>query len=230
MATGSSPQNHLLGRLPSHSAFRSSLERTKLEIRQELEIPGDPVPYVYFPQTGLASVIATSGAAKKIEVGMIGHEGMTGSALVLGADRAAHLVLVQSPGWALRLPREAFLASLEAPDLRALWLRYVHVLMVQTSQTALANGTATLIQRLARWILMWHDRVRDSAFTVTHDYIALLLGVRRAGVTVALHHLEGDRLIRSKRNQVTVLDRDGLAGVAKGFYGASEAEYRRVIG
>lgn len=231
MANGSwTEKNRLLSRLSrSQTPVLSALERIRLERGQELERPGDPIPYVYFPETGLASVIATSDM-RKIEVGMIGFEGMTGTALVLDADRAAHLLLVQSTGWALRLPREAFLQTLDVPQMRALWLRYTYVLMAQKTQTALANGTGTLIQRLARWILMWHDRIRDSVIEVTHDYVSILLGVRRAGVTVALHHLEGDHLIKSDRRQITILDRDGLIRVAAGFYGTAEAEYDRLIG
>lgn len=109
-------------------------------------------------------------------------------------------------------------------------LRYVHVFMVQGSQTALANGRGRLDERLTRWLLMWHDRIGDDNLTITHEFLALLLGVRRQGVTVALHDLEGQGFIRSTRNLVRILDRDGLQGAANGFYGVPEAEYDRSIG
>jgi CRP-like cAMP-binding protein len=229
--TSMTPKNRLLSRVPR--GLLPPFQDIRLEKGQELERPGDPVRHVYFPESGLVSVIAT-WTTKKIEVGMIGFEGMTGAALVLGSDRSAQLLLVQSAGWAQRLTREAFLATLDLPELRTLWLRYAHVLTVQASQTALANGTASMIQRLARWLVMWHDRMPDQApnqaIAVTHEYIAILLGVRRAGITMALHRLEGDHLIKSDRRQITVLDRAGLVRLAKGFYGAPEAEYDRLIG
>ena len=116
---------------------------------------------------------------------------------------------------------ESFTASL---------LHYARVFLVQTSQTALANGRGKLDERLARWLLMWDDRVFDAGATITHDFLALLLGVTRPGVTIALHELEGKGLIRSTRSHVRILDRDGLRRAANGFYGVPEAEYERSIG
>ena len=109
-------------------------------------------------------------------------------------------------------------------------LQYVRVFLVQTSQTALANGRGKLDERLARWLLMWDDRVFDAGASITHDFLALLLGVTRPGVTIALHVLEGKGLIRSTRSHVRILDRDGLRRAANGFYGVPEAEYARSIG
>jgi CRP-like cAMP-binding protein len=108
-------------------------------------------------------------------------------------------------------------------------LRYVHVFMMQASQTALANGRGRLSERLARWLLMWQDRLKTRHLTVTHEFLALLLGVRRQGVTLALHELEGQGLIRGTRNRITVVDREGLLGLANGFYGVPEVEYDRTI-
>jgi CRP-like cAMP-binding protein len=224
-------ENRLLGRLTaSHPEFLSSLERVRLSLGDELEKPNDPIGHVYFPEGGLVSVIATGPRDKKIEVGMIGYEGMTGLSLVLGVERPANLLLVQSPGSALRISRSDFLKSLEIPELRRLWSRYAHVQLAQTSQTGLTNGTGTLRERLARWILMWQDRIREPAFQVTHQYVSLLLGVRRAGVTDALHQLEGASLIKANRNLITVLNRDGLIAAANGFYGVAEEIHDRVMG
>jgi CRP-like cAMP-binding protein len=153
---------------------------------------------------------------------------MTATA-ALASDQATHSMLVQSPGSALRLPIARFRATLAVPELRSLWLRYAHVLMVQATHTALANGQGSLVERLARWIVMWHDRIRQPEIKVTHTYVSSLLGVRRAGVTVAMHHLEGEHLIQAHRNLITVLDRDGLIGRANGYYGQPEAEYDRLL-
>jgi len=221
-------ENRLLGLVPpAGRELLAPLERLALEVGQELESPAQPIKHVYFVESGLLSMLAL-GAAKKIEVGMIGYEGMTATA-ALASDRAAHAMLVQSPGSALRLPIAQFRATLAVPELRSLWLRYAHVLMVQATHTALANGQGSLVERLARWIVMWHDRIRQPDIKVTHAYVSILLGVRRAGVTVAMHHLEGEHLIRAHRNRITVLDRDGLIARANGYYGQPEAEYERLL-
>jgi CRP-like cAMP-binding protein len=102
--------------------------------------------------------------------------------------------------------------------------------MLQSSQAALANGRGRLDERLARWLLMWHDRVESNEFATTHELLALLRGVRRAGVTVALHELEGRGLIRSLRGRISIVDRLGLELAASGFYGIPECEYERSIG
>lgn len=176
----------------------------------------------------MACVIATS-ATRKIETSMIGYEGMAGTSLVLDSPISALLVLIQSPGWALRLPREAFLPTLDVPALRQLWMRYAHVVVVQKSHTSLANGAGTVVQRLARWILMWSDRICEPSFHVTHEYIAIVLGVRRAGITQAIHIFEGKYLIKADRNQIAILSRAGLIREAAEFYGAPEDEYNRVM-
>jgi CRP-like cAMP-binding protein len=107
--------------------------------------------------------------------------------------------------------------------------RFAHTIMIQTAHTALANGRATLVERLSRWILMAHDRVDGNVIPITHEFLALMLGVRRAGVTVTLHELEGRRLIRAIRRQITVLDRAGIEKLANGFYGRPENEYFRLV-
>ena len=162
---------------------------------------------------------------------MVGYEGMTGLAIVLGDDRSPNETLVQASGSAQRISTKALRKIMGiSHTFTATLMRYVHVFMVQGSQTALANGRGKLDERLARWLLMWHDRIGDDNLTITHEFLALLLGVRRQGVTVALHDLEGQGLIRSMRNQVRILDRDGLQLAANGFYGIPEAEYDRSIG
>jgi CRP-like cAMP-binding protein len=203
------------------------LEGIALDARQILEVPSDPISHVYFVESGLVSVVGTTEPDHRIEVGMVGYEGMTGLCIVLGDDRSTNETVVQSAGSAMRLSTAALRELMKASDsLTTTLLRYVNVFMVQGSQTALANGRGRLDERLARWLLMWHDRV----LIITHEFLALLLGVRRQGVTVALHELEGRGLIRSTRAHVRVLDRDGLLQAANGFYGIPEAEYDRAIG
>jgi CRP-like cAMP-binding protein len=227
------PRNRLLAVLPASDFERLQplLELVDLEARQVVEVPFAPITHVHFVESGLVSVVGTTEPDHRIEVGMVGYEGMTGLGIVLGDDRSANETLVQSGGsaWRVGTPalREAMAAS---PTLTATLLQYAHLFMVQTSQTALANGRGRLDERLARWLLMWHDRLRDDNLTITHEFLALLLGVRRQGVTEALHALEGKGSIRSTRSLVRIVDRDGLQEAANGFYGVPEAEYDRAFG
>lgn len=223
----------MLAALPAadRRLLEPSLESVELRARQVLETPRVPISHVYFVESGLVSVVGTTMPNHRIEVGMVGNEGMTGLSVVLGDDRSANETLVQSAGSALRISSRALRKAMgRSRTLSATFLRYGHVFMIQGSQTALANGRGRLDERLARWLLMWHDRVRDDNLVITHEFLALLLGVRRPGVTVALHDLEGDGLIRCNRNHVQMLDRKGLRRVASGFYGVPEAEYDRSIG
>ena len=228
-----SVRNRLLSALPIPDLDRLKrvLEPVELEPRQILESPGDPISHVYFVQSGLVSVVGTTQPDHRIEVGMVGHEGMTGLGVVLGDDRSANETLVQSAGVALRIGAASLRqAMLESPPLTALLLRYAHIFLLQGQQTALANGRGKLDERLARWLLMWHDRVGGDELVITHEFLALLLGVRRQGVTEALHALEGRGLIRASRSLIKIVDRDGLHISANGFYGIPEAEYERSIG
>jgi CRP-like cAMP-binding protein len=225
-------ENRLLGALPARdlALLQSSLKEVDLKAKQVVETPQVPIEHVYFVTSGLISVVAVSSPGERIEVGMVGPEGMTGLALVLGADRSVTEAMVQSSGVALRLPsgvlREALRAS---PALSKFLRRYVQAFSAQATQAALANGRAQIPQRLARWLLMWQDRLQMRNLTVTHEFLALLLGVRRQGVTVRLHELESSGLIKASRNQVEILDREGLKRLAAGFYGVPEAEYERLL-
>jgi CRP-like cAMP-binding protein len=206
--------------------LQPAFEEVELERWQVLEQPNQRIPHVYFLTSGLASVVGTTRPEQRIEVGMVGFEGMTALAVALGHDRSSNETIVQADGRALRVPSRVLRSAMRSsPTLTAGVLRYVHVFMMQASQTALANGRARLNERLARWLLMWQDRLRTPNLTVTHEFLALLLGVTRQGVTVALHEVEGQGLIKGTRNLVRILDRKGLMALADGFYGVPEAEY-----
>ena len=210
---------------------RPNLEFVPLEVRQILERPGEPISHAHFVESGVVSMIGVTTANRRIEVGMVGYEGVTGLGVVLGAERASNEAIVQSSGAAWRISTPALREVMaSSPTFAETLLRYVHVFMVQANHTAIAAGCGKIHERLARGLLMWHDRVRDDELSVTHDFLALLLGVRRPGVTVALHELEGKGLIRSRRNMVRILDRGGLQRAARSYYGTPEAEYDRSIG
>jgi CRP-like cAMP-binding protein len=225
-------RNRLLGVLSATDlAALGHLEEVAIETRQVLEAPGMPFPFVYFVETGLVSLVGTIGPNQSIEVGMIGYEGMTGTPIVLGDDRSSNEVVVQASGTALRIVAADLRKAMDkSPSLAGVFLRYVNTLMAQASQTAVANGRGRLDERLARWLLMWQDRLQSEDLKVTHDFLSILLGVRRASVTVALHDLEGRSLVRSTRTLIKIVDRDGLRTAANGFYGIPEAEYDRMIG
>ena len=207
------------------------LSLTVLDLRYSAEKPNTPIDSCYFVETGIVSVVAKSTNDRSAEVGLVGFEGMTGVAVVMGDDRSPNDTYAQIAGTAHRLPadrlREAMAAS---PTLQKRLLRYAQAFLVQTTHTALANGTGRIDERLARWILMSHDRIGHNDLHLTHEFLAIMLAVRRAGVTDALHQLEGRGLIRATRGQITVLDRSGLMKIADGFYGVPEAEYARLLG
>jgi CRP-like cAMP-binding protein len=225
--------NHLLAVLSpaDRELLRPELEVISLDVRQILERPGDLISHAYFVESGLVSIVGENQPHHRIEVGMVGFEGLTGLGIVLGADRSANEAVVQSAGYALRITTLALRDSMAiSRTFTDTLLRFAHVFMVQSSNTALAAGRGKIDERLARGLLMWHDRIREDCLLVTHEFLALLLGVQRPGVTVALHRLEGKGLIRSTRSKVRILDRRGLQRAANGFYGMPEAEYDRFIG
>jgi len=226
-------RNRLLASLSEEEGalLRADLEPVGLDLRQRLEQPNRPIRHVYFPESGLGSVVALGGPDRQAESGLFGREGMSGLAVVLGGDRAPNDTFMQIGGAGRRIAvaplREALATS---PTLRLSLLRYVHVCMVQTAQTALSNARARLDERLARWLLMCRDRLDPGEMPLTHEFIALMLGVRRAGVTEALHDLKWRGLISTHRGSIEVEDRAGLMTAANGSYGLPESEYARLIG
>jgi CRP-like cAMP-binding protein len=200
-------------------------------VRKSLEKPNRRIEAAYFPESGFASVVAVQSNGKQVEVGLIGREGMTGLPIVLGNHRTPHATYVQAAGKATCIPakelREATRCSL---SLRDSLLKYVQAFGVQTTHTAIANAHATTNVRLARWLLMAHDRIGDDTLPLTHEFLSLMLGVRRPGVTEALNALRTRGLISYKRGDITVRDRKGLERTAGDAYGTPEAEYRRLIG
>jgi CRP-like cAMP-binding protein len=189
------------------------------------------VEYVYFVEEGMLSVVSKMETGRDVEVGIIGLEGMSGSSVVLGDSRSCHETNVQVAGWAIRLLAPTLLQAIRrSRSLLDLLLLYTRTLDLQTASTATANGRAKLEERLARWLLMTHDRVGSDRINITHEFLANMLACRRPGVTVALHLLEGKGLIRSNRGQIIILDRQGLKIEANGSYGAAEREYERLLG
>jgi CRP-like cAMP-binding protein len=186
---------------------------------------------VYFPESGFASVVALQGGSKEVEVGLIGPEGMTGLPIVLGNHRSPHSTYMQASGAGRCIASEELRRAIRASrSLHDLLLKYAQAFGVQTTHTAVCNAQSKLDLRLARWLLMAHDRIGLDVLPLTHEFLALMIGVRRAGVTDALAALKAKGLITYLRGNITVKDRKGLERHAGSSYGVPEAEYRRLLG
>jgi CRP-like cAMP-binding protein len=226
-------RNLLLASLSSADLglLRQHLGPVGLPLRHVLEKPDKRVDAVYFPEAGFASVVAVQAKGTQVEVGLIGREGMSGLTIVLGDHRSPHSTYMTAAGEGQRIGvGDLRTAMQKSVSLRASLLKYVQVFMVQTAHTAIANARAKLEERLARWILMAHDRLGGLSLPLTHEFLSLMLGVRRAGVTEALHALEAQELIQPARGEIVVLNRKGIERKAGDSYGVPEAEYRRFIG
>jgi CRP-like cAMP-binding protein len=210
--------------------LKPQLQSVELPLRRRLESRNRRIRYVYFIEAGIASVVAHSAGQLSIEVGIIGREGMTGLAVVMGTDRSPHETFMQVAGSGLQITAVKLREGMaESASLQRAFLRYGHSFVTQTAHTALANGRSKIEERLARWLLMTHDRGDTDELYFTHEFLALMLGVRRSGVTVALNLLKNEGLIRTQRSAVWVIDRKGLEETANGSYGVPEAELRRLM-
>ena len=207
------------------------LQPMDTQLREDLVTPNEPVTDCYFPETGFVSVVAAHDG-REIEVGLIGREGLVGAIpLLLEDDLTPHVNYVQMSGTVLAIAAPILLDAVEqSRTLRRMLLRYVHTFVIQVAQTAYAQGALGLESRLARWLLMVHDRVDGDELVLTHEFLSIMLGVQRAGVTLALQNLEGAGRIKGRRKRIVILDREPLKALTNGAYGVPEAEYRRLIG
>ena len=193
--------------------------------------PDEPFEHAWFPEGGLASVVSTPDGEQRLVLGLFGREGMVPTGLVLASDRTPLETFVQVEGAWLRIGADVLRDAMRrSPALHGLLMRYVQTFMLLVGQTALANGLYKTEERLARWLLMAHDRLEGDGLPLTHEFLSIMLGVHRPGVTVALHLLEEAGMIRAKRGLITMLDRGKLREAAGGSYGPAEAEYERLIG
>ena len=226
------PDNHLLLALSAadYGLLAPHLSAARLGPRRSLEEANRPIKQVYFPEVGIVSVVA-AGAHRESEIGLIGREGMTGINVVMGDDRSPHQSYVQVEGRGQSMKADALRRAMqESPAIRIFFLHFAQAFMVQAAHTAVANGRGKLEERLARWLLMAHDRLEGNVLPLTHEFIALMLNVRRAGVTEGLQGLTRKGLVGAKRGQIAVTDRAGLEARANGLYGVPESEYLRLIG
>jgi CRP-like cAMP-binding protein len=220
--------NQLLNALPQEDldALHSHLEPVSLRLKKILHQAGAPITHVYFIERGLASVLRTMAEGIAIEVRMVGNEGMTGLPYLLGAHSMREEIVVQVAGAALRMSAAQFKNAFDQREaLRGIVLRFINAALSMAVQTAACNRRHSLEQRCARWLLNASDRIRSDTMPMTQEFLASLLGVRRAGVTETASKLQRDRLIQYQRGRLTILDRTGLEDCACECYLVDREEF-----
>jgi CRP-like cAMP-binding protein len=225
--------NRLLEALPSNDLRRllAGCETVDLAFADVLYTPKERLSHVYFPTTSFISLIMPIDDSSSLEVGLVGNEGMFGIPLVLGVDVSSVRAMVQGAGSALRMDAASFCRELgRSQALQREIDRYVFVQLSQLAQTAACTRVHVVEARLARWLLMTQDRAHAEAFHVTQEFLALMLGVRRVGVTKAASSLQKRNLIHYSRGDITVLDRRGLKAASCGCYKADRESYDRILG
>ena len=226
-------RNGLLAALPPEdlARLRPSLQAVELPFDQTLYPAGGAVESVLFPESGMVSLIATLEDGEQVEVGIAGREGLIGLPLVFGDDRSLVEARVQQEGAALRLDAEALRDAMEeSPALRLVLNRYVLALQAQVTLTAACNARHAINERLARWLLIAHDRAGADEFPVTHEFISMMLGVRRPGVSLAAGVLQKAGLIQYARGRMAVTDRPGLEADSCECYHTTRREFARLLG
>ena len=225
--------NRLLELLPpkDYERLRPHLQPIPLAYRQSLYRARKKIDFVYFIETGVGSLVNTMENGTSAEVGTIGNEGVVGLPLLLGDDRAPTSVYVQVPGVGLRMKAALFERELaKSASMRLVMYRYVHAFFNQVAQSAACNHFHTLEQRACRWMLMTHDRMRSDEFLLTQEFLAMMLGVQRTGVSAAAGGLKKAGLIRYSRGNVTIFDRPELEQRSCECYRVSKLEFDRLLG
>lgn len=229
----SPPGNRLISRLPRTERERILGECTQVDLAfgDTLVEPGQMHGAAWFPLTGFVSLVALVKGHPPLEMGLIGSEGMLGATLVLGVDTVPLGGVVQGAGTALRIGLRPFRRCLkDSPALQRSLQRYLYVVMAQLAQSAACTRFHEVNQRLARWLLMTHDRTGGDQLHLTHQFLADMLGVRRSAVTIAAGHLQDRGVIHYHRGEIDVLDRRALEAASCECYAAVVEDYDQLLG
>lgn len=232
---GSVERNSLLRALPpaEYEKVMACATTVPLRLREDVIEAGEPVRYVYFPESGMLSIVKDmEDGHTSIEVGVVGREGMAGLSLFHGSATQPMRVLVQVAGEARRLTAEGFTALLadDTPTLRSVLHLFTLAVVDQASQQAACNRLHSLEQRCAKWLLTTHDHMEGQDLPLTQEFLSIMLGVRRPGVTVAAQALQAAGLIRYKRGHITIADRGGLEKIACECYRRIREDYEKLLG
>lgn len=217
---------------PDRTLLAPDLNRIELIHRHVLIKAHAPIHFVYFLESGIASIVNTFEDGSEAEISICGREGMVGAAILLGADQSPYQTYMQLDGTAAHSINVRALrgAMAKSASLAAMLFRYAQTTAFQAGHTAAVNARFDIPRRLARWLLMCHDRIDGDAVFLTHEKMSIMLGVRRPGVTEAIASLEELGLIKGRRGSVEIIDRNRLRDFAGSAYGVSETEYRRLVG
>ena len=226
-------ENRILAALRQEEYERllPKMEKIFLEYHKPLFEPDQRIEYVYFPNSGVVSLLNVMENGESAEVGLVGYEGIVGLPVFLDADSVSSLAIVQIEGEGMRMKTEDFReeATRQSP-LHRLLLRYTQALLMQVSQSAACNRFHSVEERFCRWILMSHDRVRKDTFSMTQEFLSKMLGVRRPTISVVAGMLQKADLIRYSRGKITILDRKGLEAGSCECYKIVQKDFDRLIG
>ncbi len=223
--------NHLLAALPDSAKARifPRLKLVEMKLGDVIYEAGQPIEFVYFPTNCIISLLYVMINGSSAEISVVGNEGMTGIAVFMGGDSTPSRMVVQSKGFAYRMPASELKGEFDtSPEVRVLTLRYTQALITQMSQTAVCNRHHSIDQQLCRWLLLSLDRLPDNHLTMTQELIANMLGVRREGVTEAAGKLQDLGIIEYHRGHINVLDRPGLEALSCECYAVVKRETDRL--
>jgi CRP-like cAMP-binding protein len=226
-------RNRILARLPKYvgNRLRSKMEEVEMKQRTMLYEPHKPFRRVYFPETGVASIVTVLDDNTEIEVATVGYEGMVGLSVFLGANESPAKAFWQVDGKAFVLDARSLREETRRGSALAVTLNlYIQAFFTQVAQSATCNRVHNVRQRCARWLLMTHDRVEGDEFGLTQEFLARMLGIRRTGVTEVAGDLQRAGLIAYSRGHIKILNRDGLESISCECHRVVADEYRRLLG
>lgn len=227
-------QNRLITALPKADRDRllaTRLEHVKLSLKEMLYDADAPITHVFFPLSGVMSLVVLMEDDRAVEVGTIGNEGMVGTPLFLASERSPTRALAQVPGEALRMRAEFFQEEMARGDaFQHLVRRYTQGMINQISQTVACNHLHSIEERMCRWLLLTHDRVGADEFPLTQEFLAQMLGVRRPSVTVVAGIVQQAGLISYRRGRITIINRKGLEAASCECYEVVKREFDRLLG